>query len=166
LVREIPAGKRVAVTVRPARAEVLGLLAEGFDAVQVHLDPAEGDEPASLAEAAPGKLWLAPRLAGTTPFPAAWLPMASTWVVDTHQAGSFGGTGKTGDWDRAAELRDRHPEKAWFLAGGLGPETVVGAARAGFRHLDLNSKVELAPGLKSAEKLHAAAEVLRKFAQS
>ena len=166
LLREIPQGKRVAVTVRPGADDVLGLLAEGFDAVQVHLDPAEGDEPSALAKAAGARLWLAPRLAQGASFPEAWLPLASTWVVDTHQAGSFGGTGKTGDWPRAAELRARHPDKTWFLAGGLGPETVGEAARAGFRHLDLNSRVELAPGLKSAEKLHAAAEVLRKFAQS
>jgi len=166
LLREIPAGKRVAVAVRPTPTDLAALLGEGFDIVQAHLDPAEGDQPAALAAAAPGKLWLAPRLAASTPFPETWLPLATTWVLDAHQAGSFGGTGKTGDWSRAAALRDRHPDRTWLLAGGLGPETVGEAARAGFRHLDLNSKVELAPGLKSAEKLHATAELLRKFAQT
>ncbi len=166
LLREIPAGKRVAVAVRPAPAEVAGLLREGFDLVQAHLDPAEGDDAAALAAAAPGKLWLAPRLADGAAFPESWLPLATTWVLDAHQAGSFGGTGKTGDWTRAAGLRDRHPDRTWLLAGGLGPETVGAARQAGFTHLDLNSKVELAPGLKSAEKLHATAEVLRNFAQS
>ena len=166
LLREIPAGKRVAVAVRPTASELAGFLAEGFDIVQAHLDPAEGDDPGSLSVAAPGKLWLAPRLAASTPFPETWLPFATTWVLDAHQAGSFGGTGKTGDWSRAAALRDRHPDRTWLLAGGLGPETVAEAARAGFRQLDLNSKVELSPGLKSAEKLHQVAEVLRKFAQT
>jgi len=166
LLREIPAGKRVAVAVRPSAAEAAALIAEGFDAVQAHLDPAEGDTPDALSAAIPGKLWLAPRLAAGSAFPGSWLPHATTWVIDTHQAGSFGGTGKVGDWTRATELVRSHPGKTWFLAGGLGPETVAAAARAGFRNLDLNSKVELAPGLKSAEKLHATTEVLRKFAQS
>lgn len=166
LLREIPAGRRVAVTVRPSPAEISGLLQEGFDIIQAHLDPAEGDDAAAVVAAAPGKVWLAPRLAEGAPFPDAWLPLARTWVLDAHQAGSFGGTGKTGDWTRAASLRDRHADRTWLLAGGLGPETVGDALKAGFRHLDLNSKVELAPGLKSAEKLHATAEILRKFAQS
>ncbi len=166
LLREIPRGKRVAVAVRPTPREVADLLREGFDAIQAHLDPAEGDDAAVVAAAAPGKVWLAPRLAEGCSFPEAWLPLARTWVLDAHQAGSFGGTGKTGDWTRAASLRDRHADRTWLLAGGLGPETVGEALKAGFRHLDLNSKVELAPGLKSAEKLHATAEVLRNFAQS
>lgn len=166
LLREIPPGKRVAVAVRPTPTEVAGLLREGFDLVQAHLDPAEGDDAAAMVADAPGKVWLAPRLAAETPFPEGWLPLARTWVLDAHQSGSFGGTGKTGDWSRAAALRERHPDITWLLAGGLGPETVEAAAKAGFRHLDLNSKVELAPGLKSAEKLHATAEVLRNFAQS
>ena len=166
LLREIPAGKRVAVAVRPTPAETAALIAEGFDIVQAHLDPADGDDPAPIAEAAAGKAWLAPRLAEGAPFPESWLALAGTLVLDAHQAGSFGGTGKTGDWSRANALRERHPGHTWLLAGGLGPETVEAAAKAGFRHLDLNSKVELAPGLKSAEKLHATAEVLRNFAQS
>ena len=160
------AGKRVAVAVRPTPAETAALIAEGFDIVQAHLDPADGDDPAPIAEAAAGKAWLAPRLAEGAPFPESWLALAGTLVLDAHQAGSFGGTGKTGDWSRANALRERHPGHTWLLAGGLGPETVEAAAKAGFRHLDLNSKVELAPGLKSAEKLHATAEVLRNFAQS
>lgn len=166
LIREIPAGKRVAVAVRPTPAEAAALLREGFDTVQAHLDPAEGHDAGALVAAAPGKVWLAPRLADAAPFPEAWLPLARTWVMDAHQAGSFGGTGRTGDWSRAAALRELHPELTWLLAGGLGPETVGEAAKAGFRHLDLNSKVELAPGLKSAEKLHATAVILRNFAQS
>lgn len=167
LLREVPAGKRVAVAVNPAADEVRALLAEGFDRVQAHYDPSErACDPASLARAAAGKLWLAPRLPEGASFPAEILGLVDTVVLDAHRAGSFGGTGAKGDWARAAALRDAHPGVTWLLAGGLGPETVGEAAAAGFRHLDLNSRVELAPGLKSAEKLHATAEILRKFAQT
>lgn len=167
LLREVPAGKRVAVTVNPTAHEVRDLLAEGFDRVQAHFDPAEGAcDPAALAAVAERRLWLAPRLADGAPFPEELLRLTDTIVLDAHRAGSFGGTGAKADWSRAAALRDAHPGTTWLLAGGLGPETVGEAAAAGFRHLDLNSRVELEPGLKSAEKLHAVIGILRKFGQT
>ncbi len=166
LLREIPVGKRVAVTVNPSAAEVTELLTAGFDRVQAHFDPTETlCDPGALAQVADGKLWLAPRLAEGAAFPTAWLKLTDTWVLDAHRAGSFGGTGVKADWTRAATLQKTHPQHHWLLAGGLGPETLSEAAAAGFRFLDLNSRVELAPGLKSAEKLYESVEILRKFAQ-
>ena len=166
LLREIPVGKRVAVTVNPSPADVTQLLAAGFDRVQAHFDATENlCDPAALAQVAEGKLWLAPRLAEGATFPAAWLKLTDTWVLDAHRAGSFGGTGVKADWTRAATLQKANPNHHWLLAGGLGPETVGEAAAAGFRFLDLNSRVELAPGLKSAEKLYESVEILRKFVQ-
>lgn len=166
LLREIPAGKRVAVTVNPTPEDVEQLLLTGFDRVQAHFDPIENlCQPAALAEVADGKLWLAPRLAEGATLPTAWLKLTDTWVLDAHRAGSFGGTGVKADWSRAAALQKAHPHHHWLLAGGLGPETLGAAAAVGFRFLDLNSRVELAPGLKSAEKLYDSAEILRNFVQ-
>ena len=168
LLREIPAGKRVAIAVNPSADEAKGLIAEGFDAVQAHFDPAEkACDPVALSAAlGPDCLWLAPRLPAGETFPSALLPLARTIVQDAHQAGAFGGTGQRADWKRFAATLKAHPGTVWVLAGGLGPDNVAEAVAAGARFLDLNSQVELAPGLKSAEKLHQVGVALRKNTQS
>ena len=168
LLREIPAGKRVAIAVNPSADEAKALLGEGFDAVQAHFDPAEkACDPAALSAAVgPDRLWLAPRLPAGEAFPAALLPLARTIVQDAHQAGAFGGTGQRADWKRFVATLKAHPDTVWVLAGGLGPDNVAEAVEAGARFLDLNSQVEISPGLKSAEKLHQVAETLRKITQS
>ncbi|NBN95200.1 MAG: hypothetical protein EBV31_06195 [Verrucomicrobia bacterium] len=108
LLREIPADKRVAVTVNPTVAEAVALLAEGFAIVQAHFDPAKAEcDPKALS----------------------------------------------------AKL-------GWILAGGLGPDNIAAAAKSGASFFDLNSGVELAPGLKSVEKLAGVSEVLLKNTQS
>ncbi len=168
LLREIPAAKRVAVTVNPSVDEARALLAEGFAVVQAHFDPAKPDcDPQSLSAAVgPARLWLAPKLADGAEWPAALIPLAVGFVHDAHAKDAFGGTGKTSDWSRFSQLRQRYPDSLWLLAGGLGPDNIVAATRSGADFFDLNSGIELAPGLKSAEKLSAVAEALLKIAQS
>jgi phosphoribosylanthranilate isomerase len=168
LLREIPAAKRVAVTVNPSVDEARALLAEGFAVVQAHFDPAKPDcDPQSLSAAVgPARLWLAPKLADGAEWPAALIPLAVGFVHDAHAKDAFGGTGKTSDWRRFAQLRQRYPDSLWLLAGGLGPDNIVAATGSGADFFDLNSGIELAPGLKSAEKLSAVAEALLKNTQS
>ena len=168
LLREIPAAARVAVTVNPTPAECRALLTEGFAIVQAHFDPLLKEcDPAALArEVGPTRLWLAPKLANGAAFPAELLSLSTTFVHDAHAKGAFGGTGKTGDWDRFKGLVSAHPGHAWVLAGGLGPTNVTSAIQAGATFLDLNSGVESAPGLKSAEKMAEVHEVLLKNSQS
>ncbi len=167
LLREIPEANRVAVTVNASPAEVLDLLREGFSAVQVHFDPAERlCDPAALSSAAgPGRLWLAPRLPAAAKFPETLLPLASAFVHDAHRADAYGGTGLRGDWDRHLRLQASHPGHRWILAGGLGPDNVAEAAARGVKAIDLNSGVEISPGLKSVEKLYLVHELLRKNVQ-
>ena len=167
LVREIPPERRVAVTVNAGPEEARGLLAEGFGILQVHFDPAERrcDPRALSAAVGSERLWLAPRLPDGSEFPSALLPLAAGFVHDAHRPGAFGGTGVRGDWDRFLALQSGHPDHLWILAGGLGPDNVGEAAGRGARALDLNSGVELSPGLKSLDKLHLVAENLRKFGQ-
>lgn len=167
LLREIPEASRVAVTVNASPAEALDLLREGFAAVQVHFDPAERlCDPSALSSAAgSGRLWLAPRLPAGAEFPEALLALASTFVHDAHRADAYGGTGLRGDWDRHLRLQAAHPGHRWILAGGLGPDNVGEAAARGVRAIDLNSGVEISPGLKSVEKLHLIGELLRKNIQ-
>ena len=167
LLREIPAKRRVAIAVNPTTQEAQSLIDEGFTAVQVHFDPAEKKcDVGALAKAIGPALWLAPRLPEGQPFPVDLLPFAQTFIQDAHQVGAFGGTGKRADWKRFTEALKAHPSHQWILAGGLGPDNVAEAYTAGARFLDLNSQVEVAPGLKSAEKLHKCVEALHKIAQT
>lgn len=168
LLAEIPPVRRVAVTVNPSVAEAQALITEGFAIVQVHFDPAQlACDPAALSAAlGVPQLWLAPKLADGADWPAALIPLAAGFVHDAHAKDAFGGTGKTSDWTRFQRLRQAYPQNLWILAGGLGPANLGAAAQAGADFFDLNSGVELAPGLKSAQKLTEAAEILLKIGQS
>lgn len=68
------------------------------------------------------------------------------FLVDTQAAGSFGGTGAVFDWSLLAT----HPlPRPFFLAGGIGPDNLAEAVRIARPFaVDLNSKVETAPGVK------------------
>ena len=168
LLREIPADKRVAVTVNPTVAEAVALLAEGFAIVQAHFGPgkAECDPKALSAKMGVKHLWLAPKLADGAEWPADLIPLAEGFVHDAHAKDAFGGTGKVSDWSRFQKLVQKYPQNLWILAGGLGPDNIAAAAKSGASFFDLNSGVELAPGLKSVEKLAGVSEVLLKNTQS
>jgi phosphoribosylanthranilate isomerase len=168
LLREIPAGKRVAVTVNPTVADAVALIAEGFAVVQAHFDPAkaECDPKALSAQLGVKHLWLAPKLADGAEWPADLIPLAEGFVHDAHAKDAFGGTGKTSDWSRFQKLLQKYPQSLWILAGGLGPDNIAAAAQSGASFFDLNSGVELAPGLKSVEKMAGVSDVLLKISQS
>jgi len=168
LLREIPAGKRVAVTVNPTVADAVALIAEGFAVVQAHFDPAKAEcDPRALsAQLGVKHLWLAPKLADGAEWPSDLIPLAEGFVHDAHAKDAFGGTGKTSDWSRFQKLLQKYPQSLWILAGGLGPDNIAAAAKSGASFFDLNSGVELAPGLKSVEKMAGVSEVLLKISQS
>jgi phosphoribosylanthranilate isomerase len=157
LLAAIPVGRRVAVEVAPAPGMLKKLEALGFDFFQVHYDPAETPEPALArwaAEVGSERLWLAPRLPPGAAFPEAALAAAQTLLVDTFQKGTYGGTGRTGDWSHFKSLYEKHPKHAWVLSGGLRPENIRAAVQAtNARVVDVNSGVESAPGVKDAGKL-------------
>ncbi len=168
LLREVPADKRIAVTVNPTVAEAAALIAEGFAIVQVHFDPAknECDPKALSAKLGVNHLWLAPKLADGAEWPANLIPLAEGFVHDAHAKDAFGGTGKVSNWTRFQQLQKKYPQNLWILAGGLGPDNIDAAANSGAGFFDLNSGIELSPGLKSAEKMAGVAEVLLKNTQS
>jgi phosphoribosylanthranilate isomerase len=155
----LPDRKRVAVSVEPSLPELAAMKDAGFHFFQIH---ARHDLPLATVQAwsqavGPDRLWLAPKLPPGEDVPAAWLPLAKHFLLDTFQKEAFGGTGKTGDWAKFARHRQNQPEKIWILAGGLNPANVGDALRAsGARFLDVNSGVESAPGVKD----HA---LLKKF---
>lgn len=155
----LPEGrKRVAVMVEPSDPELQAVLEAGFDLFQIHF---RAETPLRIVEGwsqrvSPARLWLAPKLPPDTPLDPAWLPLAATFLVDTYQLSGFGGSGKTGDWPKFAELREAYPQRTWILAGGLNPENIGEALHAsGAKIVDVNSGVEAAPGVKDHAKLRA-----------
>ena len=168
LLREIPATKRIAVTVNPTLGDVTQLLKDGFAAVQIHFDPQTKacDITAIAQKVGPDKLWLAPKVADGEAWPPELLKLANTFLHDAHAKDAFGGTGKVSDWKRFQALQKANPDKKWVLAGGLSPKNIAEAVMAGASILDLNSGVEILPGLKSAEKLSEVRTLLLNIKQS
>jgi phosphoribosylanthranilate isomerase len=158
LAGQLPPVARVAVCVEPAADQLAGLRDLGFGEFQVHFRPEWALEnlAAVSAAAGPDRLWLAPRLPPGQDVQPEWLPLAQTFLLDTFHPDRFGGTGATGDWAKFRRHQSAHPAKTWILSGGLTPENVVGAlAATDAVFIDVNSGVELSPGIKSQEKLFA-----------
>jgi phosphoribosylanthranilate isomerase len=154
IISAIPKGQRVAVEVSPEPGTLATRRAQGFDFFQVHYDPREHSAAMLKAwadEIGRAHLWLAPRLPPGEDFPASALKVAQTLLLDTYQKGTYGGTGRTGDWSHFKALAKAHPKHHWVLSGGLRPENVRAAVRAtGAQIVDVNSGIESAPGLKDA----------------
>jgi phosphoribosylanthranilate isomerase len=89
---------------------------------------------------------------------------ADMFLFDTEGAG-YGGTGKKFNWDI---LKGGNVRKPFFLSGGIQPEDVEllkafeqeSVAKDLFA-VDINSKFELAPGLKDMNKIQAFVKALK-----
>ena len=154
---QLPSGaKRVAVVVEPTLVTLAELLELGIDAFQVHFEPtlASRAVPQWAEAVGPARLWLAPKLPPSMDVAPEWLPLAGTFLLDTYSPDKFGGTGKTGDWEKFQRHRLTHPGKTWILSGGLNPQNLASALSAtGATFVDVNSGVESAPGKKDRAKL-------------
>lgn len=156
MAKRLPDRKRVAVAVEPTDEELVTIRAAGFDFFQIHfgIETPVATVTAWSTRVGAEKLWLAPKLPPGVDVPAELLLLAKFFLLDTFQAGVFGGTGRTGDWAKFSRHRAAHPEKTWILAGGLNPENIGDALReSGARFVDVNSGVETAPGVKDEGKL-------------
>jgi phosphoribosylanthranilate isomerase len=157
MANRLPARQRVAVAVEPELDQLRWLIDQGFDRLQIHF---RSDLPPETVAAwsdltTIAKLWLAPKIPPGSAFPAATLPLARTFLLDTWKADKFGGTGKTGDWAHYRTLQREHPDKTWILSGGLNPDNIGEALQAtDARFLDVNSGIESAPGVKDLAKLN------------
>jgi phosphoribosylanthranilate isomerase len=163
----LPERKKVAVMVEPSAAGLTEAAQAGFDLFQVHFrleTPADTVAAWVRVVGAP-RLWLAPRLPPDADVPAALLPLAETFLLDTFHTEKFGGTGVRGDWAKFRRHREGQPKKNWILAGGLTAENIGSAlAATGARWVDVNSGVEQAPGVKDSRKLEALVARLREAA--
>ena len=69
-------------------------------------------------------------------------------LFDGYDPASYGGTGKSFDWDMISQVNKRV-----FLAGGINPDNAVGAIETGVYGIDVCSGVEKEPGKKDHEKM-------------
>jgi phosphoribosylanthranilate isomerase len=82
------------------------------------------------------------------------------YLLDTWDRGSPGGTGKTFDWALARDAALKH--KNIILAGGLNPVNVLEAVEIVQPWaVDLNSGVEIKPGIKNPHKMKEAVKIIR-----
>lgn len=78
-------------------------------------------------------------------------PDAAALLLDSHEPGAPGGTGKTFDWASIPTL-----PRPLVLAGGLTPDNVARAVREVRPWaVDVSSGVESSPGVKSTDKMNA-----------
>ncbi len=77
-------------------------------------------------------------------------------LLDTYSKGSYGGTGRTFDWNIARKVKELYPELPLILSGGLNPENVSEAVEAVSPYcVDVSSGVEREVGKKDPEKVVA-----------
>ena len=69
-------------------------------------------------------------------------------LLDAYDSQSYGGTGKSFDWDMLG-----HIHKRVFLAGGIDPQNAERAVEVGVYGIDICSGIEKAPGKKDHEKM-------------
>lgn len=82
---------------------------------------------------------------------ATFTPHVDALLLDTYHRQQLGGTGITLDWQT---LRNFHPDKPWFLAGGLNPNNIINALSLLHPNgIDLSSGVERSPGDKDLAKV-------------
>lgn len=163
LAAPVPEARRVIVDVAPECSRIEAYAAAGFGQIQIHGRGGESlDLVAEWARAAgDSRLWYAPRLQVGESFPTSVLETVDTILLDAFSSQQIGGTGKTGDWAAFRALQLQHPATTWILAGGLNPGNVIAAIeQTGARHIDVNSGVESAPGIKNPEKLRELFRVL------
>ncbi len=145
--------KKVGVFTTATLSEIKATAKEvGLDVVQLHGSYGAAD----IAElkACGYEVWLLDN--GATPPETMG---ADALLIDGRRGTQTGGTGQVADWTRVAELKRGGCRVV--LAGGIGEENIVDAAKTGADILDLNSKLETRPGEKSIELLTAALGRLR-----
>lgn len=158
---------RVAVVGELTPAEVIAeARVLGADIVQWHGDP-HADDAAAVA-ASGMRLWPVLRVLGTTLPDAAWQlgRHAEALVLDAKVTGQLGGTGVALDWESLAQdvarWRADLPQVRLVLAGGLTEHNVAHAiALLSPDVVDVSSGVELAPGIKSPERMRAFVDAVR-----
>ena len=157
LVEPVPREKRVAVDVCPSLDKIHQLKSTGFSCFQIHFDLSVKDETLQqwCDSVGAGNLWLAPKFSAEIAFPERLFNYADTFLMDTFTEKGFGGSGKTGSWDKFSDYQSQYPDKHWILAGGLNPDNIQQAiGESSAQHVDVNSGIESAPGIKDLDQVN------------
>ena len=156
---------RVGVFVKQSRAEVKEIMEEA----RLHLAQLHGDQDeafcAALGKHRVMRVFWPQRYAWRADLEQdlkRFAPHSRFYLLDSGSSG--GGHGRSLDF---SFLEGLISPKAWFIAGGLGPDNVLEAVQAcNPCGVDLNSGVESAPGVKDHDKLKAALRRLCTTVQS
>ena len=138
---------RVGVFVNAGRREILETVEKaGVNCLQLH-----GDESPDDVKDFTLPVWKAFRISDRFDPQALDAYSAEAYLLDTFSPDSYGGTGRTFDWNIARRL---NTDRKIILSGGLNPENIARAVE----HIrpygvDVNSGVEQQPGKKNAELL-------------
>ncbi len=92
----------------------------------------------------------------------AYKPLVNFFLFDTKSA-DYGGTGRLFDWNR---LTDYDQEIPFFLSGGLAPDNLDGLNTLkgmNIHALDINSGVEISPGVKNVAAIERLQRIQSKF---
>ena len=147
--------KKVGVFVNPEMIDVLDAIDDyGLQVVQLH-----GDESPEMCEDLSSEVEVikAFRIKGDEDIDELVAPydaVCDYYLFDTGGLQeSFGGTGQSFNWNILTKAKI---EKPFFLSGGIGPDDTVKIKA--FKHpdffgVDLNSKLETAPGIKDMSKV-------------
>jgi len=132
-----------------------------LDAVQLHGDESPQLIPQLIDKLGPNvEFWKAIAVHQYDALAPVWLEAgASRLVVDNHRGAQKGGTGQAFDWSRLpAENRDRV-----ILAGGIGVDNIRQAVETGCSGIDMNSRLETEPGIKSVDLVREAFRIIRDY---
>lgn len=140
----------VAVVVNPELRFLNDLENKGFiDRIQFH-----GDETSTQCEQTVLPYYKVLRIKSDSDVVqlAKQFPGASAVLLDTYVDGLLGGSGRTFDWSIIENIQiDQH----LVLAGGLSPENIYDAVLMAKPYaVDVNSGVEIKPGIKDAVKIN------------
>ena len=157
---------RVAVDVCPTPEKVISMKEVGFNYFQFHFpldfDMKKVRQWSELVGSS--KLWLAPKIPPGVDFPEDLLGYSDNFLIDAFSKNSFGGTGNQADWKNFSEYKLKYPEKKWILAGGIGPENIGSAVKQlDIELVDVNSAVEIMPGVKDVNKIKKLFLCLKEF---
>ena len=85
-------------------------------------------------------------------------PDASAILLENYKKGIYGGTGSSFDWSLVENLKIN--DKKVIISGGINIKNVDNAIRINPWCIDINSGVEISPGIKNLDLIK---EILKKF---
>ncbi|MFW5971982.1 MAG: phosphoribosylanthranilate isomerase [Bacillota bacterium] len=157
-----PFVSKVAVVMNPEEEQLEGIIESGlFDYIQFHGE----EDPDMIAEIplftlkaiSVGQNAVVDKLQSSIEK----YEEADFYLFDSKVGKQKGGTGKSFNWDIFNKLNIRKP---FILAGGIGPDNLEEAVnKLDMVGLDINSKIEVEPGIKDHDLLMKTINFLRKI---